>query len=89
MLLHKIQQISVCICQFKNNKEFQILTVVVSYVQHEYADVTVRIRFLWVLFFFPFVIIFTDWFLLAKSYLNATALSKVINDQIKQTFLDF
>ena len=37
------------------------------------------IFFLVFLFFFPFVIIFTDWFLLAKSYFNAITLSKVIN----------
>ena len=39
--------------------------------------------------FFPFVIIFTDWFLLATSYFNAATLSKVINNQIKQNFPRF
>ena len=90
MLSNKIQQISMCICQFKNNKEFQILIVVAKYVQHEYADVIVRIRFLLLFCFcFPFVTVFTDWFLLAKSYFNATALSKVLNNQIKQNFPRF
>ena len=116
--------------------------MVVSYIQHEYADVTVRILeavvqrfsvtkvfleisknsqentrvripfliklqvfscefcelfknighlssfwysffimlFLFVCSFFPFVIIFSDWFLLGKNYFDATTLSKVTNN---------
>ena len=36
--------------------------------------------FLFVCSFFLFVIIFSDWFLLGKSYFNATTLSKVTNN---------
>ena len=46
---------------------------------YEYADV--RIHFLIAFFFgflFWFVIISTEWFLLEKSYFNATTLNKVI-----------
>ena len=48
---------------------------------YEYADV--RIHFLIAFFFFfgflfLLVIIFTEWFLLEKSYFNATTLNKVI-----------
>ena len=39
--------------------------------------------------FFPFAVIFTDWFLLAKNYFNAATLNKVINNQIKQNFPRF
>ena len=41
------------------------------------------------LFLFSVVIIFNDWFLLGKSYSNATTLSKVINNQTKQNFPRF
>ena len=39
--------------------------------------------------FFLFVLVFNDWLLLGESYFNATTLSKVINNSIKQNFPRF
>ena len=50
-----------------------------------------RIHFFFIMFFgfVPFVIIFTGWFLLERRYFNATALSKDIDNEIKQNFPRF
>ena len=87
-LLHKIRQISMCICQFKNNiKKFRYWLRLFNM-----SNMNMQVWplvFVFYRFFFRFVIILTDWFLLTKRYFNATTLSKVTNNQIKQIFPRF